>query len=791
MLKRAVSGVTALMMTCTLLMCGSTVAFAQTRQNYSEDFSNEVFVSGERIAGVENGALVTVPHINGGTWKWTSTNTNVNATTNTDVFTTETDGTNQVAKYNHPIRRVSGTTETNNERYGVVFDEAYEGDVTISFKLKGTSGAFYMFVGDDGTTNSEAYPLTTAAGANTTWGIPIFKMIQGSSTVTSAYYPNAAFRTDTPASDKGDASGTYSLTDSAWNEYAININTYTGETALTFGNTTNKLPACTSGVGTKVGSFYFYIERNSAVSYMYIDDISVSVNNISTLTFEEVTGNTDNTIASGSLPTSFNGLGENWSIKWSGNLVAEDGTVTQGTSDVTDQSMTASFYRTVANDDNTTSEVLVGSKMFTEITIAAVTIDSLLNFDTIKKANTEQGGIESELTLTDSLADGEYTVAWKSSHPDVISTDGKVVRTAFDQPVTLTAAISKDGSEPVIKKFHLNVAAERTDLYFEERMTEALPEKFATYSSTTEDTWTVLSSTALNQEIPSAVSDPFGDEDNQVLELRKIATRNSNVSALNGNTGLYRKIAETTGGDVQYVSVDFYATESTPRTELRIFDTNGIRVAGISYINKSGVQYLSAFNGSNLVDFFDQNGNNKKVSLNVWHNITIKLDYIQNKATTYLDGNYAGWYTLYDSNASTATECQTLGYIYLGMERNEKNPVTGEVFSEEAPGLVYFDNITVRTAADEANGIYEVLSYNNGNLKMRKIVNTDKESSLIAAGYTEAGLSKAKIMKLGTGNDCPSIITLTDFEVTGDNIKIFNWEMDTLTPVCNGILYSK
>ncbi|MEE1013074.1 MAG: hypothetical protein U0L92_02015, partial [Clostridia bacterium] len=94
--------------------------------------------------------------------------------------------------------------------------------------------------------------------------------------------------------------------------------------------------------------------------------------------------------------------------------------------------------------------------------------------------------------------------------------------------------------------------------------------------------------------------------------------------------------------------------------------------------------------------------------------------------------------------------------------------------------------------ADEADGIYEVLSYEGGTLKLRKIVNTDKDTTLIAASYeTNGNLLQAKLVELGTGNDQPSIITIEDFGVSGDKVKIFNWEMDTLAPVCEGILYSK
>ncbi|MEE1012703.1 MAG: immunoglobulin-like domain-containing protein, partial [Clostridia bacterium] len=563
----------------------------------------------------------------------------------------------------------------------------------------------------------------------------------------------------------------HTLSETEWSTYTISINTYTGETSFACDGTTSSLDACAAGVGAKVGSFYFYIERNSAVGYFYIDDITVTNNNIDTLTFAEVTGDAEagNTV-SGNLPTAFSDLGASWSVVWSGDDVANDGsTVNHTLEEKTDASLTASFYDAESN--------LVGSKTFTGITIAAFDPAAALTFNTIKGSNTAQGAITSALNLVSSLQSGgeSYPVTWASSHPDVISSTGTVVRTAFDQPVILTATIN--GS--VEKKFHLNVAAERTDLYFGEDLTNAtLPTSYTTWSATTTETWTLSSSTALNQEIPSLADDPSGAEENQVLEIKKIATRDSSQSALNGATGLYRRLETITadGGAVQYVSFDIYPTATTARTEMRIFDANGTRVAGISYLNKSERTFLQAFNGSNSIAFENQTGN-IDVAVDTWSNITIKLDYTNKIAETYLNGNYVGYYPL-------NSECQQLAYLYLGMERNEKNPATGAAFDASNPGFVYFDNITVRTAADEADGIYEVLSYEGGTLKLRKIVNTDKDTTLIAASYeTNGNLIQAKLVELGTGNDLPSIITIEDFGVSGDKVKIFNWEMDTLAPV--------
>ncbi|MEE1013673.1 MAG: hypothetical protein U0L92_05115, partial [Clostridia bacterium] len=250
MLKRFLSVITMVTMLATLF-CGTTLTFAQAEEAYHEDFSDAAFIAGNRIAGVSDGVVLTPSSVNGATWKWTSTNTNPTNTNNKDIFTTEADGENKVAKYNHTTQRVSGTTETNNERYGLVFDEALEGDISISFKLKGTAKAVYVYVGDDGT-KSESYTLTKTAGKNETWGAPMFKLIQQPSSVYGAYYPNAAFRETVPNSDKGDSNFSHTLSETEWSTYTISINTYTGETSFACDGTTSSLDACAAGVGAKV-----------------------------------------------------------------------------------------------------------------------------------------------------------------------------------------------------------------------------------------------------------------------------------------------------------------------------------------------------------------------------------------------------------------------------------------------------------------------------------------------------------------------------------------------------------
>lgn len=773
MLKRVLAVMTAAAVTLSCMICGSFSASAAAENVYSEDFSNEKFTADEKIAGVKDGAAITPLNVNNGTWKWTSTNTNPAATTNKAVFTAVSDNGNMAAKYEHTLKNSSNST--NNERYGVVFEKALEGDVSISFKLKksgSNSPNVYIFVGDDGTKDSTNYPLNKNNGGNTTWGAALFKLIQGASSVSGAYYPAAVsgagiFRTGTiPGSDKGDASIANTLSESEWSEYSISINTYTGKTSFTCGETTKAFDACTGGIGARVGSFYFYIERNGAESAFLIDDITVKQNNIEKLTFAEVTGESDNTVSANTLPVTFNGLGASWTVKWSGENVSEDGTVTHGKTAVTTD-LKASFYN---------GTELVGEKTFSGITITAFDALASIDFNAIKGSNTEQGAITSDLTLPASVENGSdsYPITWSSSNTDAVSASGKVVRTAFDAPVLLTAEC--DGEK---KGILVNVAAERKDMYFEEYMTSAaMPDKFSTWSKDATDTWTVQASSSTDLEVPSVAADPT-DKVNKVLEIKKIGTRDTSAGVLtNAQSGLYRKAASyTSNADVQYVSLDIYPTETTPRTEIRVIDTDGTRIAGICYSKQS----LSAFSGSNSTAFEDVQSANNSLTVNEWANVTLKLDYAANYFETYLNGNYVGKYKLNSAN-------KNIGYVFLGMERNEKNPDTNSAFTAENPGYVYFDNITIRTAASEENGVYEVVSYENGVLKLRKIVNTDKNTMVIAAAYSGEMLAGAKVKLLGSGKTQPSIITIEDFAVTGDLVKIFNWDAETLTPIGNGVL---
>lgn len=771
MLKRVLAVMTAAAVTLSCMICGSFSASAAAENVYSEDFSNEKFTAGEKIAGVKDGAAITPLNVNNGTWKWTSTNTNPAATTNKAVFTAVSDNGNMAAKYEHTLKNSSNST--NNERYGVVFDNALEGDVSISFKLKKSSSNtpnVYIFVGDDGTTDKTNYPLNKNNGGNTTWGASLFKLIQNTSNnVLGAYYPASIFRDNVPGSASGDASITNTLSDSEWSEYSISINTYTGKTSFTCGETTKAFDACTGGIGAKVGSFYFYIERNGAESAFLIDDITVKQNNIEKLTFAEVTGESDNTVSANTLPATFNGLGASWTVKWSGENVSEDGTVTHGKTAVTTD-LKASFYN---------GTELIGEKTFSGITITAFDALASIDFDAIKGSNTEQGAITSDLTLPASVENGSdsYPITWSSSNPDAVSASGKVVRTAFDAPVLLTAEC--DGKT---KGILVNVAAERTDMYFEEYMTSAaMPDKFSTWNKDAADTWTVRASSSTSLEVPSVAADPT-DKVNKVLEIKKIGTRDANAGVLaNAQSGLYHKAAAyTSNADVQYVSLDIFPTETTPRTEIRVIDTDGIRIAGICYAKQS----LSAFSGSNSTAFEDVQTANNSLTVNKWANITLKLDYTAGYFETYLNGNYVGKYILNSTN-------KNVGYVFLGMERNEKNPATGSAFTAENPGYVYFDNITIRTAASEENGVYEVVSYENGVLKLRKIVNTDKNTMVIAAAYSGEMLAGAKVKQLGSGKTLPSIITINDFDVSGDSIKVFNWTTETLNPVGNGVILSK
>lgn len=762
MLKRILSGITAAAVTVSCLVCGTVAVSAEASDVYAEDFSDAVaFTADKKIAGVENNTLVTPPQVHGATWKWTSDNASTTATTNKAAFTAVSDGGNMAAKYNHTEKNESGSV--NNERYGVVFDKALEGDVSISFKLKKSSGnpIVYAYVGDESAT-------TKNAEKNTTWGTSLFKLIQNKTSVLGAYYPASAIRSDAPGSDKGDKNFTHSLSDSEWSTYTIAINTYTGKTAFSCDGTREELAACENGIGKKVGSFYFHIERFSeSNSAFLIDDITVSQNSVEKLTFYEVTGESENTVSSGTLPTEFSGLGAAWIVKWSGTGVTEDGTVTHEKTEQT-TNLTAAFYN---------GETKVGEKTFEGITITAFDPLAAIDFDAIKGGNTERGTITGDLELPTTIQNGgdSYDITWESSNPDVIAASGKVVRTAFDAPVVLTAAY---GSAK--KSFSLNVAAERAEVYFEENMTTAaVPATFNAWSAATEELWTTQAANSITDEIPYAAEDPE-DSANKVLALKRVATR----SATNISTGLYRKVGTyTDAADVQYVSLDIHPTDTTPRTEIRVIDTGGERIAGICYMYKKGLAapYLTAFDKGNIANFEDPQPANNVLSKNVWSNITIKLDYKSKYAETYLNGNYVGKYAL-------SSENKNVGYIYLGIERNATNPVTGEVFSAENPGYVYFDNLTVRTAASEENGAYAVISYEGGTLKLRKIVNTAEETMVVAAAYNGQNLADAKVKLLGSGKTQPSIITIEDFAVTGDLVKIFNWDAEALTPIGNGIL---
>ena len=761
MLKRILSGITVAAVTVSCLVCGAVAVSAEASDVYAEDFSAAAFTAGEKIAGVENGALVTPPHVNGATWKWTSDNTSMTSTANKAEFTAVSDGGNMAAKYNHTKKNESGST--NNERYGVVFDQALEGDISISFKLKKSSGepVVYAYVGDDTATKENA-------AKHTTWGISLFKLIQNQTNVLGAYYPTTAIRSDVPGSDKGDKNFAHSLSDSEWSTYTIAINTYTGKTAFSCDGTQAELDACENGIGKKVKSFYFHIERHSeSNSAFLIDDITVSQNSVEKLTLHEVTGESENAVSSGTLPTEFSGLGAAWTVKWSGNGVTENGTVThEQTEQITN--LTAAFYN---------GETKVGEKTFENITITAFDPLAAIDFDAIKGGNTERGSITGDLELPTTIQNGgdSYDITWESSNPDVIAATGKVIRTAFDAPVILTAAY---GSAK--KSFSLNVAAERAEVYFEENMTTAaVPATFNKWSAATEELWTTQAANSITDEIPYVAEDPK-DSANKVLALKRVTTR----SATNIQTGLYRKVGTYEGAaDVQYVSLDIYPTDTTPRTEIRVVDAAGERIAGICYMYKKGLAapYLTAFGNGSTANFEDPQPANNVLSKNAWSNITIKLDYKSGYAETYLNGNYVGKYALNSEN-------KNVGYIYLGIERNATNPETGEVFSAEKPGYVYFDNLTVRTAAGEENGAYAVISYEGGTLKLRKIVNTAEETMVVAAAYSGQNLADAKVKLLGSGKTKPSIITIEDFAVTGDLVKIFNWDAETLTPIGNGVL---
>ncbi|WP_164545714.1 immunoglobulin-like domain-containing protein [Paenibacillus albus] len=76
----------------------------------------------------------------------------------------------------------------------------------------------------------------------------------------------------------------------------------------------------------------------------------------------------------------------------------------------------------------------------------------------IKKNNVDQNAVTSDLYLP-TKGTNDTTIAWTSSNPQVIGSDGGVHRAGTDQTVTLTSTTTKNDAAPLTKQFELVVKA--------------------------------------------------------------------------------------------------------------------------------------------------------------------------------------------------------------------------------------------------------------------------------------------------------------------------------------------
>ncbi|REE78569.1 S-layer family protein [Paenibacillus taihuensis] len=76
----------------------------------------------------------------------------------------------------------------------------------------------------------------------------------------------------------------------------------------------------------------------------------------------------------------------------------------------------------------------------------------------IKKNNVEPNAVTTDLYLP-TKGSNDTTIAWISSNPAIIGTDGGVHRAGTDQTVTLTSTTTKNDAAPLTKKFELVVKA--------------------------------------------------------------------------------------------------------------------------------------------------------------------------------------------------------------------------------------------------------------------------------------------------------------------------------------------
>lgn len=88
-----------------------------------------------------------------------------------------------------------------------------------------------------------------------------------------------------------------------------------------------------------------------------------------------------------------------------------------------------------------------------------------LKFESISSTNMNSDYITSDLNLPD-IGEHNSLITWSSSHPNIISSNGSVVRPSFNEEsktVTLTATINNNGVETT-KEFYVTVIPDDSDI---------------------------------------------------------------------------------------------------------------------------------------------------------------------------------------------------------------------------------------------------------------------------------------------------------------------------------------
>ncbi len=278
----------------------------------------------------------------------------------------------------------------------------------------------------------------------------------------------------------------------------------------------------------------------------------------------------------------------------------------------------------------------------------------------------EKTSVTENLNLPASM--NGYDVSWESNYPGVISLDGTVTRPLYENiDVTLTANLRKPGEESIFATRSLTVTVKAREaledvIFFED--------DFASYEKASlpygaEQKWSDFNSRGFTQWTPFVVADPE-NADNNVLEINK-----NTPSAATKNEYL-KTVQEKISGKFE-ASFRFYI----PTVE-GVNSTDGsITISTIDSANAAlALADAEIYVGKGTVN---SRGQEKSVSKDEWHTLSLRVNTITATRETYLDGE-----CMYSSSKISSLEGKNMGEFRI--------KVPGELGNT----LVYVDDVVVK-----------------------------------------------------------------------------------------------